>query len=153
MDKNCVKRRGAPDELASDSKVPKGSKRLYVNAARVRGKRSHLIRGGLRRVLKGTERLERSSDRGVEVSRGRSSRWSNDHPRRAEKSAYRAKGRTSSGTSTSSSAWDEQGRQNTPDRGTTGQTKRVKPVGLDQRVEQSPARDEGKASAEFLRQV
>jgi hypothetical protein len=50
-------------------------------------------------VLKGTERLERSSDRGAEVSRGRSSRWSNDHPRRAEKSAYRAKGRTSSRTS------------------------------------------------------
>ena len=47
MDKNCVKRRGAPDELASDSEVQKWSKRLYVNAARVRGKRSYLIRGGL----------------------------------------------------------------------------------------------------------
>ena len=153
MDKNCVERHRVADELATDSEVQKGSKQPDVNAARIRGKISYLIRGGLRRVLKGTERLERSSDRGVEVSRGRSSRWSNDHPGRAEKSAYRAKGRTSSGTSTSSSSWDEQGRQNTPDRGTTGQAKRVKPVGLDQRVEQSPTRDEGKVSAEFLRQV
>jgi hypothetical protein len=47
MDKNCVKRRGARDELATGSKVRKGSKRLYVNAARVRGKQSHLIRGDL----------------------------------------------------------------------------------------------------------
>ena len=47
MDKNYVERRGVPDELASDSEVPKGSKRSYVNAAWVRGKRSYLIRGGL----------------------------------------------------------------------------------------------------------
>jgi len=47
MDKNCVKRRGVRDELATGSEVQKGSKQLYVNAARVRGKRSHLIRGGL----------------------------------------------------------------------------------------------------------
>ena len=47
MDKNCVKRRGVRDELARDSEVQKGSKQLCVNAARVRGKRSHLIRGGL----------------------------------------------------------------------------------------------------------
>jgi hypothetical protein len=38
MDKNCVRRRGAPGQLANDSEAPKGSKRLYVNAARVRGK-------------------------------------------------------------------------------------------------------------------
>ena len=94
MDKNCVERHGVPDELARDSKVQKGSKQPYVNAARVRGKQSHLIRGGLRRVLKGTERLERSSDRGAEVSRGRSSRWSNDHPGRTVKADHRAKGRT-----------------------------------------------------------
>ena len=92
MDKNCVERQGVPDELARDSKVQKGSKQPNVNAARVRGKISHLIRGGLRRVLKGTERLERSSDRGVEVSRGRSSRWSNDHPGRLGKPSHRAKG-------------------------------------------------------------
>lgn len=48
-----------------------------------------------------------------------------------------------------SSSRDEQGRQKTPDRGTTGQAKQVKPEGLDQRAEQSPARDEGKASAEL----
>ena len=51
MDKNCVRRRRAPGELARDSEAPKGSKRLYVNAARVRGKLSYLIRGDLRRVL------------------------------------------------------------------------------------------------------
>ncbi len=94
MDKNCVRRRGAPGELARDSEAPKGSKRLYVNAARIRGKLSHLIRGDLRRVSGETEEIERSSDRDVEVSRGRSSRWSNDHPGRAGKPAYRAKGRT-----------------------------------------------------------
>ena len=47
MDKNCVRRRRAPGELATDSEAPRGSKRPYVNAARVRGKPSHLIRGGL----------------------------------------------------------------------------------------------------------
>lgn len=31
---------------------------------------------------------------GAEVSRGRSSRWSNDHPGREAKACYRAKGRT-----------------------------------------------------------
>ena len=51
MDKNCVSRRGAPGELASDGEAPKGSKRLYVNAARIRGELSYLIRGDLRRVL------------------------------------------------------------------------------------------------------
>ena len=49
MDKNCVKRRGVRDELARDSEVQKGSKQLYVNAARIRGKQSYLIRGGLQR--------------------------------------------------------------------------------------------------------
>jgi hypothetical protein len=47
MNKNRVERHGMPDELATDSKVPKGSKQSYVNAARVRGKRPYLIRGGL----------------------------------------------------------------------------------------------------------
>jgi hypothetical protein len=47
MDKNCVKRRGVRDELATGSEVQKGSKQLYVNAARIRGKQSYLIRGGL----------------------------------------------------------------------------------------------------------
>jgi|GEM_PF-4288446 len=55
---NCVRRRRAPGELASDSEAPKGSKRLYVNAAGVRGKLSYLIRGDLRRVLE--TRLRRS---------------------------------------------------------------------------------------------
>jgi hypothetical protein len=50
MDKNCVRRHGRPGELASDSEAPKGSKRLYVNAARIRGKLSYLIRGDLWRV-------------------------------------------------------------------------------------------------------
>ena len=41
-----------------------------------------------------TEEIERSSDRIAEVSRGRSSRWSNDHPGRSGKPDHRAKGRT-----------------------------------------------------------
>jgi hypothetical protein len=47
MDKNCVERHRVRDELASGSEVQKGSKQLYVNAARIRGKISYLIRGGL----------------------------------------------------------------------------------------------------------
>ena len=47
---NCVRRREAPGELARDSEAPKGSKRLHVNAARIRGKLSYLIRGDLRCV-------------------------------------------------------------------------------------------------------
>ena len=50
-------------------------------------------------------------------------------------------------------SWDERGRPNAPDRGTTGQAKQVKPAGFDQRVEQSPARSEGKASAELWDRV
>ena len=48
-----------------------------------------------------------------------------------------------------SSSRDEQGRQNALDRGTTGQRREVKLPRADQRVEQSPARDEGKASTEL----
>ena len=47
MNKNCVKRHGMPDKLAKDSEVQKGSKQSHVNAARVRGKLAHLIRGDL----------------------------------------------------------------------------------------------------------
>jgi len=46
-----------------------------------------------------------------------------------------------------SSSRDEHGRQTAPDRGTAGQGKAVKPQGTDQRVEQSPARDEGQSNA------
>jgi RNA-directed DNA polymerase len=52
-----------------------------------------------------------------------------------------------------SSSWDEHRRQTSPDRGTAGQAKQVKPVGLDQRAEPSPAQDEGKASAELWERV
>jgi RNA-directed DNA polymerase len=52
-----------------------------------------------------------------------------------------------------SSSWDEHRRQTSPDRGTGGQAKQVKPVGLDQRAEPSPARDEGKANAELWERV
>jgi hypothetical protein len=44
MNKNCVERHEVRDELAKDSEVQKGP---YVNAARVRGRLSNLIRGGL----------------------------------------------------------------------------------------------------------
>ena len=47
MNKNCVERHRMRDELAQDSKVQRGSKQSDVNVARVRGKLSHLIRGGL----------------------------------------------------------------------------------------------------------
>ena len=60
MDKNRVKRHGAPGKLARDSEAQKGSKRLDVNAAGVRGKSWYLIRGGL--------------SKRTEVSRGHSSR-------------------------------------------------------------------------------
>jgi len=60
MNKNRVERHGMTDKLAQDSKVRKGSKQSHVNAARVRGKLPHLIRGDL--------------PMRAEVSRGRSSR-------------------------------------------------------------------------------
>ena len=47
MNKNRVERHGAPGELARDSKAQRGSKRLDVNAAGIRGKLWHLIRGDL----------------------------------------------------------------------------------------------------------
>jgi hypothetical protein len=47
MDKNCVKRHVMRGKLATDSEARTRSKQLHVNAARVRGKRPHLIRGGL----------------------------------------------------------------------------------------------------------
>jgi RNA-directed DNA polymerase len=46
-----------------------------------------------------------------------------------------------------SSSRDEPRRQTAPDRGTTGQGEAVKPPRTDQRVEQSPARDEGQSNA------
>ena len=48
-----------------------------------------------------------------------------------------------------SSSRDEQGRQKTLDRGTTGQRREVKLPMADQRAEPSPARDEGKVNAEL----
>ena len=47
-----------------------------------------------------------------------------------------------------SSSWDEHRRQTSPDRGTAGRAKMVKPLGLSQRAEPSPARDEGMSNAE-----
>ncbi len=49
MNKNHVERHGAPGEPARDGKAQRGSKRLDVNAAGVRGKLPHLIRGDLPR--------------------------------------------------------------------------------------------------------
>jgi len=85
-----------------------------------------------------TEEIERSSDRIAEVSRGRSSRWSNDHPGRAGKPAYRAKGRTANEPGVEHSR-DEHRRQTSPDRGPAGRAKAEKPLGSSQRAEQSPA--------------
>lgn len=47
MNKNRVERHRGRGKLAKDSKAQRGSKRLYVNAARVRRKLSNLNRGGL----------------------------------------------------------------------------------------------------------
>ena len=47
-----------------------------------------------------------------------------------------------------SSSWDEPRRQNAPDRDTAGQGEAVKAPRTGQRVEQSPARDEGQSNAE-----
>jgi RNA-directed DNA polymerase len=52
-----------------------------------------------------------------------------------------------------SSLRDEQVRQNALDRGTAGQRREVKLPLTDQRAEQSPARDEGKSSAELWERV
>lgn len=52
-----------------------------------------------------------------------------------------------------SSSRDEHRRQTPPDRGPDGQAEQVKPAGLGQRAEPSPARDKGKASAELWEQV
>ena len=46
-----------------------------------------------------------------------------------------------------SSSWDEPGRQKLSDRETPEQAKQVKPVGLEQSVEPSPAQDNGKSDA------
>lgn len=56
-------------------------------------------------------------------------------------------------TSTLSSSRDEQGRQNSLERGTFGQRREVKLPRADQRAEQFPAQDEGKASAELWERV
>ena len=52
-----------------------------------------------------------------------------------------------------SRSWDEQTRQNAPDKGTAGQIREVKLPRADQRVEPSSVRDEGKANAELWEQV
>jgi RNA-directed DNA polymerase len=52
-----------------------------------------------------------------------------------------------------SSSRDEQVRQNSLDKGTAGQRREVKLPLTDQRAEQSPAQDEGKASAELWDRV
>jgi RNA-directed DNA polymerase len=52
-----------------------------------------------------------------------------------------------------SSSRGKHGRQNALDKDTAGQRREVKLPLADQRVEQSPARDEGKASAELCERV
>jgi hypothetical protein len=70
MDKNCVERHRVRDELARDSKVRKGSKQLYVNAVRIRGKSSYLIRGGLLFFIEGQKSAEAIVVDGVTTIRG-----------------------------------------------------------------------------------
>ncbi len=101
----CVKRRGAPDELASDSEVQKGSKRLYVNAAMVRGKRSYLIRGGLS-LSGGQKSAEAIVVDGVTTIQGG---WGNSTTgRRAKRSSRWTEGRET--TTKTAETWQAQGR-------------------------------------------
>jgi hypothetical protein len=85
MDKNFVKRHWVRGKLAKDSKAQEEPKQPGVHGARIRGKRAQrapdLIRGDLLFFEAG-------------VSRGRSSRWDNDHPGRLVKTSHRAKGQT-----------------------------------------------------------
>jgi hypothetical protein len=83
MDKNCVRRRGAPGELASDSKARKRIKAALRKRSKGQGKAIAPYPG--RSVL--------SAGR-AGVSRGHSSRWGNVHPWWSGKPGYRAKGRT-----------------------------------------------------------
>ena len=70
MNKNCVTRHRVRDELARDSKVQKGSKQPYVNAARIRGRLSNLIRGGLPILFEGQKSAEAIVVAGVTPSQG-----------------------------------------------------------------------------------
>ena len=95
MDKNCVRRRGAPGELAIDSEAPKRIKAALRKRSQGQGKVIVPYPGRSAKCLVDkTEEIERFPDRVAEVSRGHISRWSNDHPGRAGKPAHRAKGRT-----------------------------------------------------------
>jgi hypothetical protein len=82
MDKNFVKRHWVRGKPAKGSKAQEEPKQPGVHGARVRGKVSYLIRGDLLFVEE------------AGVSRGRSSRWGNDHPGRLVKASHRAKGQT-----------------------------------------------------------
>ncbi len=81
MNKNYVKRHEVRGKSAKDDKAQREPKQPGVYGARVRGKVSYLIRGDLFFFEAG-------------VSRGRSSRWSSDHPGRLVKASHRAKGQT-----------------------------------------------------------
>ena len=69
-DRNCVRRRVARGELAKDSEARKGPKRPHVNAARVRGKLLHLIRGDLSHLREGQKSAEAIVVDGVTTIRG-----------------------------------------------------------------------------------
>jgi hypothetical protein len=82
MDKNCVRRHRKRGKLARDSEARKDQSGLC--------KRSEDQGKG---IAPYPGRSAWSAGE-AEVSRGHSSRWSNDHPRRAGKPGHRAKGRT-----------------------------------------------------------
>lgn len=82
MNKNCVERHGMPGELATGSKSPKRVKADPCKRSKGQGKESVPYPGRSAGFFS------------AEVSRGRSSRWGNDHPGRLVKANYRAKGQT-----------------------------------------------------------
>ena len=91
MNKNCVGRRGAPGKLASDSEGLEGSKRLYVNAARIRGKLSCLIRGDLSILRERQRSAEAIVVGGITTTRGGQGNLTTG--RRAERFGSWAEGR------------------------------------------------------------
>lgn len=82
MDKNCVTRHRTVGELATDGEAPKDQS---GPCKRSEDQEKVIAPYPGRSALPAGE---------AEVSKGRSSRWRDDHPRRAGKPVYRAKGRT-----------------------------------------------------------
>jgi hypothetical protein len=98
MDRNRVERHGAPGKLARDSEAQEGSKRLDVNAAGVRRKSSHLIRGDLPRWAGGS-RGHSSRRRGKRnhKAKGQTAKELSDHKENSDKQPISGESRSGCG--------------------------------------------------------